>query len=86
MLPMALAPPKGPPGQRQGAKLLKESISLIKRKAAPGRKTSSHWPLSKIMWRTKVNQAHYAGFLGAYDLNEDRGHPVDIVVDIGMTH
>jgi hypothetical protein len=41
------------------AKLLKESISLLRGEPAPGRKTSLGWPLLRIMRRTRIDQAPF---------------------------
>jgi hypothetical protein len=57
--------PSGPGTPRRSsrpeaeAKLLKESIGLPRTEVAPGRKTSSGWPLLRIMRRTREDQAPF---------------------------
>jgi hypothetical protein len=41
------------------ARLLKESIGLLKGEVAAERKTSSDWPLLRIMRRTRTDQAPF---------------------------
>jgi hypothetical protein len=46
-----------PPRPEAEAKLLNESIGLLRGEAATGRKTSPSWPLLRIMRRTRMNWA-----------------------------
>jgi hypothetical protein len=50
---------KRPPRPEAGAKLLKKSISLLRGKAAPGRKISSGWSLLSIVRRTRAGKAPF---------------------------
>jgi hypothetical protein len=71
------------PGFRNGV------FCLLRGEAAPGRKTSSGWPLLRILRRTRTDQAHSTGALEAYGLNEDGAIPLDPLSpmeDNGMTH
>jgi hypothetical protein len=53
--------PRSPPPTKPEAedKLLKESISLLKGEAAPGRKMSLDWPLLRIVRRTRTEQTPF---------------------------
>jgi hypothetical protein len=48
-----------PPRPEAEAKLLKESISLLRGEAAPGRKNSLDWPLLRIIRRTRMDWAPF---------------------------
>jgi hypothetical protein len=58
-------PPNGPGTPRRAprpeaeAELLKESISQLREKVVPGRKTSSGWQLLRIMRRIRMDQAPF---------------------------
>jgi hypothetical protein len=51
--------PRKPPRPEAEAEFLKESIGLLRREATPGRKTSSGWPLLRIMRRTRTDRAPF---------------------------
>jgi hypothetical protein len=52
---MAQRLPEATPRPEAEAELLKESISLLRGEATPGRKTSSNWPLLRILRRTRMD-------------------------------
>jgi hypothetical protein len=49
--------PRRPPRPEAEVKLLKESINLLRGEAAPEKKTSSDWPLLRIVRKTRMDQA-----------------------------
>jgi hypothetical protein len=65
--------PRRPPRPEAEAKLLKESITLLRKEASPGRKTLSGWPLLRIMMRTRADWAPFYWAPSGYGPNEDRG-------------
>jgi hypothetical protein len=58
-VPKGLGTLRKPPRPEAEAELLKESISLLKGEATPGRKISSCWPLLRIMRRIRMDQAPF---------------------------
>jgi hypothetical protein len=60
MSPVTQGPPRqGLPRPKAEVELLKESISLLRGEVASGRKTSSGWPLLRIMRRTRMGWAPF---------------------------
>jgi hypothetical protein len=51
--------PRRPPRPEAEAELLKESTSLLRVEVAPGRKTSSDWPLLRIIRQTRADRAPF---------------------------
>jgi hypothetical protein len=69
---MAQGTPEGFPRPEAEARLLKESIDLLRGEVAAGRKSSLDWPLLRIVRRIRTDQLHSTGSLEVYGLNEGR--------------